>query len=170
VLLTISTIRNNFSAVNLRRVIRHQRNENVTSMKNSYSQKIQQPMTNKNMWSRFLLKMFTLLSSAVNSAAVNSVIVTSARLVVVNDISWWRRQWGCLSLQFVTSCEVKLKTSHLIKLYSAWAPFLTEWNWWFTWYTGVFLTRRSTPYAGICSILYIEVDMHKTNSTSQKTK
>ena len=69
-------------------------------MKNSYSQKIQQPMTNKNMWSRFLLKMFTLSSSAVNSAAVNSVIVTSARLLtVVNDISWfvkrnWRRQWG----------------------------------------------------------------------------
>ena len=63
-------------------------------MKNVYSQKIQQPMTNKNIWSRFPLKMLKLSSSAVNSDAVNSDIVTSARLVVANNIGWFvKRVW-----------------------------------------------------------------------------
>ena len=83
-------------------------------MQNAYSQKIQQPITNKNIWSRFALKLFTLLSSAVNSSAVISVILTSARLVAANDLlSSRRKQRGRLSLHYVNSSDIQLKTSRL---------------------------------------------------------
>lgn len=96
------------------RKIRHQRTKNLTSMQNAYSQKIQQPMTNKNIWSRFALKLFTLLSSAVNSSAVISVILTSARLVAANDLlSSRRKQRGRLSLHYVNSSDIQLKASRL---------------------------------------------------------
>ena len=80
----LSNVRNNFVVAS----------QDINEVKcnfneNWYSQKIQQPKTSKNIWSRLPLNIFTVSSSAVNSAVVISAILTSARRVVANDIGWF---------------------------------------------------------------------------------